>query len=169
MFRAHVFIVRRAKLYYTVSGIITAIGSHPVHGTATYSCDDTRDGIIQFCPPDDEHMCSKHIEAWNKLITKFIASSWLILINKQLVNTKATLLSQTIMRHIEHIRLYATYILQSYDERSCYRTCQVFGGKFVVCDTHSPFLIVPCKRAHTTETTAMSRSWKKTPTAMECV
>ena len=26
MFRAHVFIVRRAKLYYTVSGIITPIG-----------------------------------------------------------------------------------------------------------------------------------------------
>ena len=27
-------------------------------------------------------MCSKHVEAWNKLITKFSASSWLILINK---------------------------------------------------------------------------------------
>jgi len=26
MFRAHVLIVRRAKLYYTVSGIITSIG-----------------------------------------------------------------------------------------------------------------------------------------------
>ena len=37
--------------------------------------------IIQFCPPDDEHMCSKHVEAWNKLIIKFSASSWLILIN----------------------------------------------------------------------------------------
>ena len=31
------------------------------------------------CPPDDEHMCSKHVEAWNKLIIKFSASSWLIL------------------------------------------------------------------------------------------
>ena len=29
--------------------------------------------------PDDEHMCSKHVEAWNKLIIKFSASSWLIL------------------------------------------------------------------------------------------
>ena len=73
MFRAHVLIVRRAKLYYTVSGIITHIGgsraqiergiSQSVHGTATYNCDDTRDCIIQFCPPDDEHMCSKHVEA----------------------------------------------------------------------------------------------------------
>ena len=36
MFRAHVFIVRRAKLYYKVSGIITPIGGRPVHGTATY-------------------------------------------------------------------------------------------------------------------------------------
>ena len=29
----------------------------------TYRCDDTRGCIIQFCPPDDEHMCSKHVEA----------------------------------------------------------------------------------------------------------
>ena len=21
---------------------------------------------MQFLPPDDEHMCSKHVEAWNK-------------------------------------------------------------------------------------------------------
>ena len=27
-------------------------------------------------------MCSKHVEAWNKLIIKFSASSWLILRNK---------------------------------------------------------------------------------------
>ena len=67
------------KLYYTVSGIITPIGGCPVHGTATYRCDDTRDCIIKFCPLDDEQMCSKHVEAWNKLIIKFSASSWLIL------------------------------------------------------------------------------------------
>ena len=30
--------------------------AQPVHGMATYSCDDTRGCIIQFCPPDDEHM-----------------------------------------------------------------------------------------------------------------
>ena len=33
MFRAYVLIVRRAKLYYAVSGIITPIGGRPVHGT----------------------------------------------------------------------------------------------------------------------------------------
>jgi len=35
---------------------------------------------MQFWPPDDEHMCSKHVGAWNKLIVKqkFCASSWLI-------------------------------------------------------------------------------------------
>ena len=60
MFRAHVLIVRRAKLYYTVSGIITPIGVWYHH---TYRCDDTRGCIVQFCPPDDEHMCSKHVEA----------------------------------------------------------------------------------------------------------
>ena len=55
---ASVLIVRRAKLYYTVSGIITPIGV-----MIPYRCDDTRDCIIQFCTPDDEHTCSKHVEA----------------------------------------------------------------------------------------------------------
>ena len=34
-FEHHVLIVRRAKLHYTVSGIITPIGGRPVYGTAT--------------------------------------------------------------------------------------------------------------------------------------
>jgi len=29
----------------------------------TYRCDDTRSCVMQFLPPDDEHMCSKHVEA----------------------------------------------------------------------------------------------------------
>ena len=36
MFRAHVLIVRRPKLHYTVSGIIIPIDGRPVHGTAIY-------------------------------------------------------------------------------------------------------------------------------------
>jgi len=54
--------------------------SEPAHDTATYRCDDTRGCVMQFWPPDDEHMCSKHIQAWNKLTVKqnFCASSWLI-------------------------------------------------------------------------------------------
>jgi len=32
----------------------------------TYRCDDTRGCVMQFWPPDDEHMCSKNVEAWNK-------------------------------------------------------------------------------------------------------
>ena len=35
----------------------------PVQGTATYRCDDIRGCIVQFWPPDDEHMCPKHVEA----------------------------------------------------------------------------------------------------------
>ena len=71
VFRAHVLIIRRSKLHYTVSGIITPIGgclilSQSMHETATYRCDDTRGCVMQFWPPDDEHMCSKHVEAWNK-------------------------------------------------------------------------------------------------------
>jgi len=29
----------------------------------TYRCDDTRGCVMQFRPPDDEHMCPKHVEA----------------------------------------------------------------------------------------------------------
>jgi len=43
------------------------------------ACDETRGCVMQFWPPDDEHMCSKHVEAWNKLTVKqkYCASSWL--------------------------------------------------------------------------------------------
>ena len=114
MFRAHVLIVRRAKLYYTVSGIITPIGGRPVHRlredwmesvhrTATYRCDDIRDCIIQFCPPDDEHMCSKHVGAWNKLIIKFSASRWWILINKYIEMHGQQNIKKKKIRHVVKI------------------------------------------------------------------
>ena len=41
----------------------TAVLSQSVHGTATYRCDDTRDCIVEFWPPDGEHLCSKDVEA----------------------------------------------------------------------------------------------------------
>jgi len=103
MFRAHVLIIRRSKLHYTASCIITPMPLHVSRTCAhhqevkialhslwyhhTYRCDDTRGCIMQFWPPDDEHMCSKHVEVWNKLIVKqkFCASSWLITeINKSI-------------------------------------------------------------------------------------
>ena len=66
MFRAHVLIIRRPKLHYTASGIITPIGGRLVHLMATYRCDDTRGCVMQFWPGDDEHMCSKHVAVLNK-------------------------------------------------------------------------------------------------------
>ena len=72
MFRAYVLIIRRSKMHYTGSGVM--------HETATYSRDGTTGCVMQFWPPDDdEHMCSKHVEAWNKTYCKikFCASSWL--------------------------------------------------------------------------------------------
>ena len=65
--RAHILIIRRSKLHYTASGIITPIAGHlvhrlirvlsqPVHETATFWCDDTRGCVMQFWPSDDEHM-----------------------------------------------------------------------------------------------------------------
>jgi hypothetical protein len=31
-----------------------------------YRCDDTRGCVMQLWPSDDEHVCLKHVEAWNK-------------------------------------------------------------------------------------------------------
>ena len=48
---------QEGKIYHTASGIITPRYHH------TYRCDDTRDCMVKFWPPDDEHLCSKHLEA----------------------------------------------------------------------------------------------------------
>ena len=60
-FEHYVLIIRRSKLYYTASGIVTPVGgrpvhrlredslhSQPLHWTATYRCGDNRCCIIQF-------------------------------------------------------------------------------------------------------------------------
>ena len=56
------------------------IALHSLWYHHTYRCDDTRGCVMQFWAPYDEHMCSKHVEAWNKLIVKqkYCESSWLI-------------------------------------------------------------------------------------------
>jgi len=56
------------------------IALHSLWYHHTYRCDDTRGSVMQLWPPDVEHMCSKHVEVWNKFIVKqkFCASSWLI-------------------------------------------------------------------------------------------
>ena len=55
MFRAHVLIIRRSKLHYTASGIITLIGGRLVHRLtedcsplSTYRCYDTRGCVMEF-------------------------------------------------------------------------------------------------------------------------
>ena len=65
---------------------------------ATYRCDDTRGCVMQFWPPDDEGMCSKHVEAWNKTNckTKFCTSSWL--------NTEINILRCTVSNTINILR-----------------------------------------------------------------
>ena len=39
------------------------IALHSLWYHYAYRCDDTRGCVMQFWPPDDEHMCSKHVEA----------------------------------------------------------------------------------------------------------
>ena len=44
------------------------LASGDLHETATYGCEDTRGCVMQFWPPDNEHMCSNHVQAWNTKI-----------------------------------------------------------------------------------------------------
>jgi hypothetical protein len=55
------------------------IALHSLWYYHTYRCVNTRGRVMQFWPPGDEHMCSKHVEVWNKLNLKqkFCASNWL--------------------------------------------------------------------------------------------
>jgi len=64
VFEHHVLIIRRLKLYYTASGIITPVGGRPMHRSP-----------LSTCAPDSHlqvwwYQCSKHVEAYNKLIIK---------------------------------------------------------------------------------------------------
>ena len=59
MFRAHVLIIRRSKLH-------SLWYHHTYRWPSCRTCDDTIGCVMQFWPPHDEHMCSKHVETWNK-------------------------------------------------------------------------------------------------------
>ena len=52
------------KICFTIS-FISCLYMFRAH-VLTYRCDDTRGCAMQFWSPDNEHMCSKHVEAWNK-------------------------------------------------------------------------------------------------------
>jgi len=49
------------KLTFNIHGSVHRLWYHH-----TYRCDDTRGCVMQFWPANDEHLCSKHVEAWNK-------------------------------------------------------------------------------------------------------
>ena len=83
-----VLIIRRSKLHYTASGIVTPVGGRPVHRST-----GAPDGHLHvwwyqmlcntiLTSSWWAQQCSKHVEAWNKIIIKFSASSWLVLRNK---------------------------------------------------------------------------------------
>jgi len=77
---SHLYICKRALVVYlsNLTNLMHNIFVLQYHHT--YKFDDTRSCVMQFWPPDDEHICSKYVETWNKLIVKqnFCASSWLI-------------------------------------------------------------------------------------------
>jgi len=69
-----------------------ALHSHWYHHP--YRCDDTR-GLFH-ASTYFEHMCSKHVDAWNKLIVKqnFCASSWWLIIEINILRCTVSKTSQ---------------------------------------------------------------------------
>ena len=49
---------------------VSSTCAHHQEVKIAYRCDDTRGCVTQFWPPDGEHMCSKHVQAWNKTYCK---------------------------------------------------------------------------------------------------
>ena len=68
-----------ATLHIAGRSSIRNLRTHHAVVTGTHCTWDIRGCVMQFWPPDDEHMCSKHVEAWNKTYceTNFCASTWL--------------------------------------------------------------------------------------------
>jgi len=105
----------------------------------TYRCDDTRGCVMQFWSLDDEHMCSKHVEAWNKLTVKqtFCASSSLI--------TEINIQRCTVSKTSKKIK-----------EFDCpYWAAQNFGGRLLPCKLktaqtlHNYTYYTSCVSSHT--------------------
>ena len=86
-----VLTIMRSKLYYTASGIVTPVGGRPVRRVRKDCSTCAPDGHLQCVTKPDtvqynfdllmmSTQCSKHVEAYNKLIykTRICALSWLI-------------------------------------------------------------------------------------------
>jgi len=107
-------------------------------------CYDTRGCVMQFWPPDDEHMCSKHVEAWNKVIVKqkFCASSCLITeINILRCTVSKTSkhkhMFRSLMTIIRELYLHLTkviFMLKTLGKiTSLYKLCDVAAWRRVAC------------------------------------
>jgi len=102
-----------------------------VHETATYRCDDTRGCVMQFWPPDDEHMCSKHVQTWNKLIVK------------QILCIKLVKYWDKCLKHVEFyskdkfeklVHLVGFSIRLNYNITLCYSYAELFPRNFIFTD-----------------------------------
>jgi len=105
----HSLYIRRSKLHYTasISGGQNCI-TRPLYQEVKIVLRSLwyRGCVMQFWPPDDEHMCSKPVEAWNKLSVKqkFCASNWLI--------TEINILRCTVSKTSKYIVVLLTAITQ---------------------------------------------------------
>ena len=102
-----VLIIRRSKLCYTASDIITPVGGRPVNRLRESSC--ARDGHLQLWCYQMLYntiltsrwwaqQCSKHVEAYNKLIIKTIICVLLWLVTKIILRCTVSKTSKVIYK-----------------------------------------------------------------------
>ena len=128
-FEHHVLIVRRSKFYYTTSGIIT-LCRWPSRARDSHLYVWWYQRLYNtICPPDDKHMCSKHVEAWNKFIIKFSASSWLILINKYIeTHGQQNIKTPHMFAVLVNFRHKLVKSLKNYNTHTTYRSTLTWWG-----------------------------------------
>ena len=77
---------------------ILCVLSQPVHRTATYTCDDTRCFIIQFWPPDDEHIYL--LTPWCRVLLEKLTGLQLVKKFPAFDGTRRFITALTSVRHL---------------------------------------------------------------------
>ena len=106
MFRAYVLIVRRSKLYYTASGIITPVGGRPVHRLCYVRFDIPHKAMFTFTSLPQITAFISYFTALNNQVCyfKFSAlSSWTFCINFGISKAKLVTFDLSAIKQLHQI------------------------------------------------------------------
>ena len=110
-----------------------------------------------------DHMCLKHVEAWNKLIMKFSASSWLILINKYIEMHGQQNIKTTLCVFLVSTNLSATCPIQRRIEGDFFKSVHSSSSKVPVTLVRfyeTCIFLTDCRKIHKCQISWKSCHWE---------